>query len=102
MGEVWEGRHQLLARPAAIKLLRSDGMTPERMQRFEREAQATALLTSEHTVHLFDFGSTEEGRPYYVMELLDGLDLETLVTERGALSPSHVVHLMAQICDSVS
>lgn len=101
MGEVWEGRHRFLARPAAIKLLAGEGFTPDLMRRFEREAQATALLTSEHTVRLFDFGSTEDRRPYYVMELLQGSDLQTLIDENGALSPPHAVHLMCQVCDSV-
>jgi serine/threonine-protein kinase len=101
MGEVWEGRHRLLARPAAVKLLANDGLTSSGRERFEREAQATALLTSEHTVRLFDFGTTEDGRVYYVMELLHGMDFEKLVAERGPLEPAHVAHLMDQVCDSV-
>ncbi len=101
MGEVWEGRHRLLARPAAVKLLSNDDMTSSGRERFEREAQATALLTSEHTVRLFDFGTTEDGRVYYVMELLHGMDFERLVAERGPLEPAHVAHLMDQVCDSV-
>ncbi len=101
MGEVWEGHHRFLARPAAIKLLAHAEVSSAHIQRFEREAQATALLTSEHTVRLFDFGRTDDERLYYVMELLEGSDLQKLIEERGALSPAHAVHLMAQACDSV-
>jgi hypothetical protein len=103
MGEVWEGQHRFLARPAAIKLFSPTPETarPELMLRFEREAQATALLTSEHTVRLFDFGRAEDGRLYYVMELLEGLDLQRLVEQRGPLSPAHVVSIMLQVCDSL-
>ncbi len=103
MGEVWEGQHRFLARPAAIKLFSPSPETarPELMLRFEREAQATALLTSEHTVRLFDFGRAEDGRLYYVMELLEGLDLQRLVEQRGPLSPAHVVSIMLQVCDSL-
>ena len=53
------------------------------LKRFEREAQATAALSSPHTIQLFDFGSTDDGIFYYVMELLMGRDLESLVREFG-------------------
>ena len=56
------------------------------VERFEREAQATAMLRSPHTIHLYDFGVADDGAFYYVMELLDGLDLETLVRRFGPLS----------------
>jgi serine/threonine protein kinase len=78
MGEVWRARHRLLIRPAAIKLIRPEavaglsGDPATLMRRFEREARATASLKSPHTVQLYDFGATDDGRLYYVMELLDG------------------------------
>lgn len=100
-GEVWEGRHRFLARPAAIKLLSPPRTGRSFLVRFEREAQATALLSSEHTVSLYDFGVSQHARPYYVMELLDGFDLQRLVDERGPLHPARVVHLMQQACDSL-
>src|SRR5438093_10953610 len=86
MGEVWRAEHQLLARPAAIKLIRPEMLGAAdaegrraTLRRFEREAQATAQLRSPHTIQLYDFGVTEEGTFYYVMELLEGYDLETVV-----------------------
>jgi hypothetical protein len=87
MGEVWRARHRLLIRPAAIKLIRPQmfGDPQLLLRRFEREARATAALKSPHTVQLYDFGATEDGRLYYVMELLDGLDLDTLVHQYGPL-----------------
>ena len=93
MGEVWLARHRLLARPAAIKLMRPEvlgGSSPERQSelqaRFEREAQATALLRSPHTIELYDFGVSDDGAFYYVMEFLDGFDLDTLVQKFGPVS----------------
>jgi serine/threonine protein kinase len=68
--------------------------------RFEREAQATAALTSPHTIHLYDFGLTDEGSFHYAMELLDGRDLESLVWEFGLLSPKRAMHLVRQVCRS--
>jgi hypothetical protein len=107
MGEVWRARHRLLIRPAAIKLIRPRGLgaipeDPELLaRRFEREARATAALTSPHTVQLYDFGVAEDGRLYYVMELLDGLDLDTLVRQHGPLPAERVVHLLRQVCSAL-
>jgi serine/threonine-protein kinase len=107
MGEVRRARHRLLIRPAAIKLIRPRALgamsaDPELlMRRFEREARATAALTSPHTVQLYDFGVAEDGRLYYVMELLDGLDLDTLVRQHGPLPPERVVHILRQVCSAL-
>jgi hypothetical protein len=101
MGEVWRAKHQLLARPAAIKLLQptlGQGADAESaLRRFEREAQVTSQLRSPHTVELWDFGVAGDGRFYYVMELLDGLDLDTLVKRHGPLPAERVIHLLRQI-----
>jgi serine/threonine-protein kinase len=108
MGEVWRARHRWLARPAAIKLIRppASGETPpdgpERQRRFEREAQATAKLCSPHTVQLFDFGVANDGAFYYVMELLDGLNADVLVKRFGPLPAARVVHLLRQVCHSLT
>ncbi len=103
MGEVWRARHRLLIRPAAIKLIRPQmsGDPELLLRRFEREARATAALKSPHTVQLYDFGATEDGRLYYVMELLDGLDLDTLVRQYGPLPAERVVHVLRQVCSSL-
>jgi serine/threonine-protein kinase len=106
MGEVWRAKHRLLARPAAIKLLRpslgeaADGEMA--MRRFEREAQVTSQLRSPHTVELWDFGMSGDGRFYYVMELLDGLDLDTLVKRHGPVSAERAIYLLTQMCRSLA
>jgi hypothetical protein len=102
MGEVWRARHRLLARPAAIKLIRSAGPSDEAVRRFEREAQAIARLRSPHTVELFDFGRSDDGMFYYVMELLDGLDADSLVRRFGPVPPARVIYLLRQVCHSLS
>jgi eukaryotic-like serine/threonine-protein kinase len=108
MGEVWRARHRMLARPAAIKLIRPDRLGFRHGQaadpivlRFEREAQATAALHSPHTVELYDFGVTRDGTFYYVMEILDGLDLESLVRRFGLLPPERAAHFVWEACDSL-
>ena len=105
MGEVWKASHRLLARSAAIKLIRPDSLgsdAREWLKRFEREARATAGLRSPHTVDIYDYGTTEDGTFYYVMELLEGFDLETLVTEFGAVPPERAVHILSQACHSLA
>ena len=109
MGEVYLATHRMLARPAAIKLLRPDlvaGGDGSRAQlavaRFRREAEAAARLRSPHTVELFDFGVTGDGTLYLVMELLDGVDLETLVRRHGPLPASRVIHILLQVCESLA
>lgn len=108
MGEVWRADHRLLARPAAVKLMRPDvvgrigyNRHAEFMARFKREAQATAQLRSPHTVDLYDFGVADDGSLYYVMELLDGFDLNALVERFGPVPPERAVWLLMQICHSL-
>jgi serine/threonine-protein kinase len=109
MGEVWRARHRLLARDAAIKLVRPEllGARTESesqavLRRFEREAQATAMLNSPHTIQVFDFGVTQDGAFYYVMELLTGRNLELLVREFGPLPASRVIYLLRQVAHSLA
>ena len=107
MGEVWKASHRLLARPAAIKLIRPSladaaGTSDDMRRRFEREAQVISRLRSPHTVTLFDFGVSDEGTFYYVMELLDGVDTDTLVKRFGPLPAERVVHILKQMCHSLS
>jgi eukaryotic-like serine/threonine-protein kinase len=114
MGEVWRAEHRMLARPAAIKLIKKDILTvgndggnttevaKQVVARFEREAQATSALTSPHTISLFDFGVTDDGVFYYVMEMLDGIDLDTLIAHNGPVCPSRTIHLLVQACASLA
>jgi serine/threonine-protein kinase len=108
MGEVWRAHHRMLAQPAAIKLIRSDWLDDSLLgrdiavRRFEREARDTASLRSIHTVHVYDFGLTEQGDFYYVMELLEGLNVDQLVRRFGPLNPARAAYLLRQVCDSLS
>lgn len=109
MGEVYRATHRMLARPAAIKLIRpemlgdgDDGDAQVVAQRFRREAAAAANLRSPHTVEVYDFGVTEDGTLYYVMELLEGMDLESLVRRHGPMPAGRVIHVLRQVCDSLA
>ncbi len=109
MGEVYTATHRMLARAAAIKLIRpemlgaADGEAAQlATARFRREAQAAASLRSPHTVELYDFGVTDDGTLYLVMELLDGMDLEWLVRTRGPVPAARAIHILRQVCDSLA
>lgn len=108
MGEVWRARHKMLAREAAIKIIRPELMQDASarqadvaVRRFEREARVTADLQSPHTVYLYDFGTSREGHFYFVMELLDGVSLQKLVQTFGPQPGSRVIHLLRQVCLSL-
>jgi serine/threonine-protein kinase len=106
MGEVWLAEHALLKRPAAVKLTQSRSeASPEELasfeKRFRREAEVTAQLRSPHTVELYDFGVTEDGQFYYVMEFLEGFDLNVLVGKYGPVPPERAINLIRQACLSL-
>ncbi|MCG8421667.1 MAG: serine/threonine protein kinase [Proteobacteria bacterium] len=108
MGEVWKAQHRLLARPAAVKLIQPESWVASdanavstMLRRFEREARATAALRSNYTVEIYDYGISHDGVFYYVMELLDGIDLESLVAEHGPQSPERVSYILQRVCLSL-
>jgi hypothetical protein len=102
MGVVYRGKHALLRRPTAIKLLDPARTNEDSISRFEREVRLTSQLNHPNTITIYDYGRTDEGVFFYAMELLEGLDLETLVQRYGAQPPARVVHLLAQICGSLA
>ena len=108
MGEVYLATHRMLARPAAIKLIRpevlasgDESTAQTAVARFRREAEAAARLRSPHTVELYDFGVTEDGTLYLVMELLAGENLELLVRRQGPVEASRAIHILRQVCESL-
>ena len=75
MGVVYRGKHAMLRRPTAIKLINHDKVTERSIQNFEREVQITSQLNHPNTVAVYDYGRTPEGVFYYAMEYLDGIEL---------------------------
>jgi serine/threonine-protein kinase len=109
MGEVYKATHMMLARPAAIKLIRTESLGAGNsdsaqlaLRRFTREAEAAANLRSPHTVEVYDFGVTEDQTLYFVMEMLDGMDLESLIAQSGPLPAGRVIYIVRQVCESLA
>jgi serine/threonine-protein kinase len=103
MGVVYLAEHQLLKRPCAIKLITPDQAgDPKALARFEREVRTTARLSHPNTVEIYDYGRTDDGKFYYVMELLDGLSLADLVAMHGPLPPGRAIFLLRQACGALA
>ncbi|MBY0460960.1 MAG: serine/threonine protein kinase, partial [Gemmataceae bacterium] len=99
MGEVWLAEHRLLKRPCAVKFIRPDlAANPATAARFAREVQAVTGLTHLNTIRVYDYGQSDDGSFYYVMEYLEGPTLDQLVKAHGPLPVARAVHLLRQLC----
>ncbi|XZE43892.1 serine/threonine protein kinase [Pirellulaceae bacterium SH467] len=101
MGVVYKGHHSMMRRPTAIKLLKSENVSPAAIERFEHEVQITCQLNNPHTIAIYDYGRTPEGVFYYAMEYLDGINLQSLVDRYGPQPAGRVVEILKQICSSL-
>ncbi|MBM4395394.1 MAG: protein kinase [Deltaproteobacteria bacterium] len=102
MGAVFRARHIALDRVVALKVLSPEVVADEDMRRrFQREARAVAALRDPHTITLYDYGVTPEGRAYFTMELLDGRPMSALLRDEGALPWRRAAALVVQVCDSL-
>ena len=102
MGVVYRARHALMRRETAVKLLLPDRADPAAIARFEREVVLTCQLTHPNTIQVYDYGHTPDGIFYYAMEFLRGLNLHDLIARYGPLSEGRVIHILAQVCDSLA
>jgi serine/threonine-protein kinase len=99
MGEVYLAEHALLKRPCALKLIKAAAGTDAlALARFEREVQSSARLAHHNTIEIYDYGHTDDGTFYYVMEYLNGMSLEELIRKHGALPAGRVIFLFRQVC----
>ncbi len=103
MGEVYLAEHNLLKRPCVIKLIQAEKAgDPRTLARFQREVRSTAKLSHWNTIEIFDYGHTQEGTFYYVMEYLPGMSLAELVEQFGPLPAERAIHFLAQTCDALT
>ena len=103
MGTVYQVRHAVLDRMYALKVLNANvmAMDPEAGPRFLREARSAARIRHPNIVDVFDYGTLSDGRPYLVMELLEGESLEDLV-ERGPVPVATVLEIARQLATALA
>ena len=103
MGVVARATHVHLDEPVAIKFLRKDAADdPEASRRFLREAQAAVKLKSEHVARVLDVGTLPDGGPYLVMEFLEGVDLDMMLSQSGRIDPPLAVEFVVQGCAALA
>lgn len=101
-GTVYLARHGVLERRVAIKVLHRDlAGSAEIVERFVREARAVNRIRHPHIVDIHDFGSLPDGRPYHVMEMLDGDSLASFLAARGRLDEAELLALFEPLCQAL-
>jgi serine/threonine-protein kinase len=101
-GIVFKVRHPVMEKLMAVKMLLAENMKDLAMERFKREAKAISRLEHPNIINIQDFGVTESGQPYMVMDFVEGVDLGDLISKKGALPVSFAIDLAVQICDAMS
>ncbi len=102
MGAVYRASHAMLRRPTAIKLVQPEIMGEASLARFEREVQLTSTLTHPNVITVYDYGRTDGGTFYYVMEYVEGADLGVVVGTTGPLGTGRAVHVLAQLASALA
>jgi serine/threonine-protein kinase len=101
-GTVYVARHEVIGRRAALKVLHQRlAKSPQMVERFVREARAVNRIGHPHIVDIYELGSLDDGRPYYVMELIDGIDLRRFIGEHGRVSPEETLAIIAPVCEAL-
>jgi serine/threonine-protein kinase len=99
MGSVWEARHASLGTPSAIKFIEAEyADSQEARSRFDKEAKAAATIQSKHAIQVYDHGVTDDGKPYIVMELLQGEPLDKRIERFGRMTLQDTAKILQQVC----
>jgi len=102
MGLVYRGKHTILNKPLAIKVLRPDVSRDEEIiSRFKQEAQSASSIGNQHIIDISDFGNLPDGSTYFIMEFLDGSDLTKVIETQSPVAPNRIVHIAKQLCDAL-
>jgi serine/threonine protein kinase len=102
MGEIWKGSQPLIGKQVAIKFLRGKmASDSDSIERFIREAKAVNSIKHKTLIDIFSFGDLPDGRPYFVMEYLQGQNLLSYIAENGPLPWSEILEIFGQLCEGL-
>jgi serine/threonine protein kinase len=101
-GIVFQARHKSREGKVAIKVLRAEvASSTEGLVRFQREARVVNMIRHPAIVEIYEFGQLRDGRPYFVMDLLEGQDLKQLIVQRGRLPLNEAVDIVCEVCSAL-
>lgn len=99
MGNVYLAEHEILKKKVAVKILHYEqSKRKDTVERFKREAIAASNMGQANIVDVTDFGYTEEGNAYFVMEYIEGQSLSDIIRDKKVLPLEYVVSVASQIC----
>ncbi len=103
MGAVYKGRQSQLDRLVAIKILPPDldGGGHDFTKRFKLEARSMARLKHANIITVFDFGQTAEGLLFFVMEFVEGMDVQAMIAQEGRLRSADAIAIAAHVCEAL-
>lgn len=101
MSVIYKAKQPLLHKVFAVKMLHSHILNEQTVQRFQQEAKTVATLKHPNVIAVHDFGLSEYGQPYMVMDFIDGPTLSELIQERGSLPLPEALDIFAQVCDAL-
>lgn len=102
MSVVYKGKHQLMDRTVAIKMLQAQLVNDETsIKRFQQEAQAASCLTHPNVITVYDFGITASGQPYLIMDFLVGDSLADIIKRDNHVDPVRALPIFIQACDAL-
>ena len=102
MGVIYKARHNILNRIVAVKMVHAHIVSPEVIKRFYHEGKASSSLSHPYIVKVLDFGTTESGQPYMILDYVHGKTLSKVLATEGSLSTERFIRLFLQICEALS